>query len=37
VKVDELKKVLSDWLKSVDADMPRPNPKHEQHADTGTD
>lgn len=36
-KVEEFKKVLEDWLKSVDANMPRPNVKHEQHADTGTD
>jgi arylsulfatase A-like enzyme len=36
-KVEELRKLLHDWRKSVDAMMPTPNPAQLIHADVGVD
>jgi arylsulfatase A-like enzyme len=36
-KAEELKTALHDWRKSVDANMPKPNPNHLQQANTGLD
>jgi hypothetical protein len=36
-KKEELRNALHQWRVSVHANMLRPNPTHEQHADSGLD